>query len=324
MDRLRRIGNVENRITELLRKVPGYSGYRDKENRRDEDKRIRESIANDVQNDVTRLTQYNARLADARELSHLSRMESLVGQIRLLADRIRTASYGYGGIFTDREVDGAALDQLRQFDLALQREATSLSDKVGQLADSMPPTEDDIRSLSQEIDRLRLLFDTRSQVVDQAKPTREAKVLELLESGETAAPSPLLSVSKGDTLSVLGDNFIADATISIATDQGPLQLIRVSGEEEGATWLLGSGIDGIVSARLTETLGEMPPYQTMQRATAVLDTENGRQEGIAVQYAARTDPSSAELELTLMFGDTTRVYRGNEIRDIDVEVYGAA
>jgi hypothetical protein len=323
MDRLRKIGNIESRITELLQKVPGYNGYRDKENRRDEDKRLRDSIANDVQNNVARLTQYNANLSAARELSHLSRVESLVGQLRLLADRIRTASYGYGGIFTEREVDAAALDQLRQFDLALQREVTSLGEEVETLTSSTPPRDDDVRSLSGEIDRLQLLFDTRTEVVDRAKPTRDAKVLELLDTNEPATPSPLLSVSKGDTLSVLGDNFIANATISLATDQGPLQLIRVSEEEGGATWLLGSGVEGIVSARLTESLGEMPPYQTMQRAAATLDTENGRQEGVAVQYAARMT-GGGELELTVVFGDSARVYRGNEIRDIDVEVYGAA
>ena len=323
MDRLRKIGNVENRITELLHRVPGYSGYRDKENRRDEDKRLRESIADDVQKGVDRLTQYNGDLSAARELSHISRMESLVGQIRLLADRIRTTSYGYGGIFTERDVDGAALDQLRQFDLALQDEVASLNDKIGELTRSIPPEDDDVRALSQEIDRLSLLFDSRSQVVDQAKPTRDAKVLALLESNKPAVPSPLLSVRKGDTLSVLGDNFIANATISLATDQGPLQLIRVSEDEGGATWLLGSGVEGIVSARLTETLGEMPSYQTMQRAAATLDTENGRQEGVAVQYAARM-ANSDELELTVVFGDSARVYRGNEIRDIDVDIYGAA
>jgi hypothetical protein len=74
---------------------------------------------------------------------------------------------------------------------------------------------------------------------------------------------------------------------------------------------------------LTESTGDVPSYQTMQRASATLDTEQGRQEGVAVQYAARTEGSS-QLELTLVIGDSARIYRGNEIRDIDVEVYGAA
>lgn len=323
MDRLRKIGNVEDRMTRLFHKVPGYSGYRDKENRRDEDKRLREAIANDVQAAVERLTKYNADLSADRELKALARTETLVGQARLLADRIRTASYGYGGIFTERSVDGAVLDQLRQFDLSLQQEVTHLQEQVETLAGSMPPKDDDVRALSEEIDRLNTLFNARTEVVDQAKPTRDEKVLALLDSPEEVKPSPLLSVKRGDTLSVLGDNFIANATITVVTDQGPLQLVRVSEDKEGATWLLGSGVEGIISARLTESTGDVPSYQTMQRASATLDTEQGRQEGVAVQYAARTEGSD-QLELTLVIGDSARIYRGNEIRDIDVEVYGAA
>jgi hypothetical protein len=323
MDRLRKIGNLENRVNTLLHKVPGYSGYRDKENRRDEDKRLREAIADAVQRSVERLTQYNADLSADRELKALGRIEKLVGQTRLLADRIRTASYGYGGIFTEREVDGAALDQLRQFDLSLQHEVTSLQEKIETLVSSSPPQDDAVRALSDDIDRLNLLFSARTEVVDQAKPSRDEKVLALLDRVEEVKPSPLLSVSRGDTLSVLGDNFIANATITVVTDQGPLQLVRVSEDAEGATWLLGSGVDGIISARLTESTGDAPSYQTMQRASATLDTENGRQEGVAVQFAARSSGPD-ELELTLVIGDSARVYRGNEIRDIDVEVYGAA
>lgn len=323
MDRLRRIGNVENRITELLHKIPGYSGYRDKENWRDEDKRLRESIADNLQQGVHQLTQYNADLSSQRKLEHLSRMETLVDQIRLLADRIRTASYGYGGIFTDREVDGAALDQLRLFDHALQREVTGLEARIATVTGSVPPRDEDVLALSKELDRIRSLFDSRSGVIDEAKPDRSARVLELLESNDRTTPSPLLNVRKGDTLSLLGDNFIANASISIATDQGPLHLVRVSEDENGATWLLGSGVDGIPSARLSESVGEIPPYQTMQRASATLDTENGRQENLAIQYAARMT-GEGQLELSVVFGNSSRTYRGNEIRDIDVEVYGAA
>lgn len=323
MDRLRKIGNLEDRISTLLHKVPGYSGYRDKENRRDEDKRVREMIAGDIQKSVDRLTQYNAELSAAREFSSLSRLESVVGQVRLLADRIRTASYGYGGIFTERSVDEMVLDQLRQFDLALQNEATGIEQHVETLVSSMPPKDDDVRALSEELNRLSTLFDARTQVVDEAKPTRDAQVLDLLDTTDPAPPSPLLSVSRGDTFSVLGDNYIANATIRVTTDQGPLNLIRVSEDEEGATWLLGSGIEGIFSAKLTESQGEAQGYQTLQRASATMDTDKGLEEGIAVQYAARVS-GDGDLELTLVFGNASRVYRGNEIRDMDVEVYGAA
>lgn len=312
--------SLENRITNLLNKVPGYTGYRDKENRRDDDKRLRDAIAGEIQVSVDRLTQYNAGLSAARELKALARTETLVGQLRLLADRIRTASYGYGGIFTERSVDGAVLDQLRQFDVTLQGEVAALATHVDALTGSTPPNEDEARALGDEINRLNLLFSARTGVVDEARPSRDRQVLDLLDTAQPAAPAPLLSVSRGDTLSVLGDNYVANATITITTGEGPLNLIRVS--EDGTTWLLGSGITGLPSARLTESPGDMPAGETMQRGTAVVDTPKGRQQDVAVQYRANAEGDN--VSLTLVIGETVTTYHGNEIRDIDVEVYGAA
>lgn len=314
--------NLENRITGLLNRVPGYTGYRDKENRRDEDKRLRDTIASDVQESVDLLTKYNADLSAARNFTALSRTETLVSQIRLLADRIRTASYGYGGIFTERSVDGAALDQLRQFDISMQGEAASLGTLVSTLTRSNPPRDEDVRALSEDIDRLNLLFSARTDVVETATPSRDQKVLDLLDTSTPAAPSPLLSVTRGETLSVLGDNFVANATITVTANAGPLNLVRVSEEETGATWLLGSGIEGVPSARLTESAGHISPGTPMQRGTAVIDTAKGRQEDVAVQYSVEAD--GERVSVTLVIGDAVTRYAGNEIRDIDVEVYGAA
>jgi hypothetical protein len=311
------------RISNFLNRVPGYTGYRDKENRRDEDKRIREAVAGEITAQVNHLNRYSAELSSEREFTHLSRVEQLIGQVRLLGDRIRTDSYGYGGLFGDRDIDATALDQLRQFDLSMEREVRSLASVIGDLTGSMPPKDDAIRSLNDEVNRLSSLFDARSTVIDEGKPTRDDQVLALLEITEEKAPSPLLSVSRNETLSVLGDNYVANATMHIATDEGTIHLVRVTEDQENAVWLMGSNIPDVPSARLTESTGDAPGYQTMSRAAATVDTETGRQEGIAARYALRSG-SSDDVELVVSIGDSARVYRGNEISDMDIEVYGAA
>lgn len=311
------------RISNLLNRVPGYTGYRDKENRRDEDKRIREAVASEITAQVDHLNRYNAELSSEREFSHLSRIEGLIGKVRLLGDRIRTASYGYGGLFSDRDIDATALDQLRQFDLSLEREVRSLATAIGNLTGSMPPRDDDVRALDEEVNRLGRLFDARSGVIDEGKPSRDDQVLALLEINEEKAPSPLLSVSRNETLSVLGDNYVANATMHIATDEGVIHLVRVTEDQENAVWLMGSDIPAVPSARLVESSGDAPGYQTMSRAAATVDTETGRQEGIAACYALRSG-SGDGIELIIMIGDSARAYRGNEISDMDIEVYGAA
>jgi hypothetical protein len=311
------------RISTFLHRIPGYTGYRDKENRRDEDKRIREAVAAEVSAQVDRLNQYTAELSAEREFTHLSRIEPLIGQARLLGDRIRTASYGYGGIFTERDVDATALDQLRQFDMSMEREVDGLSQAVQSLTATMPPDADAVRGLNDEINRLGRLFDARTTVIDEGKPTRDDQVLALLEVTEEKKPSPLLSVTRNETLSVLGDNYIANATMRLSTDEGTIHLVRVTEDQDNATWLMGSDIAGVPSARLTESASDAPGYQTMSRASAVVDAESGKQEGIAARYALRSG-ADANVDLTIMIGDSARSYRGNEISDMDIEVYGAA
>lgn len=312
-----------DRFRNFLNKIPGYTGYRDKENRRDEDKRIREAIAAEITAQIDRLNQYNAELSAERELSHLSRIESLIGKVRLLGDRIRTATYGYGGIFTEREVDATALDQLRQFDKSMEREVGGLANAIQRLTGTMPPDDDALKALNDEVDRLSRIFDARTTVIDEGKPSRDERVLALLEIQEEKKPSPLLSVRKNETLSILGDNYIANATMTLSTDDGDLKLVRVTEDQEGATWLLGSSVSGIPSARLTESAGDLPGYQTMNHASAVIDTETGRQEGVAARFSLRTG-SESNVELIVVIGDSARTYRGNEISDMDIEVYGAA
>src|SRR5690348_24937 len=93
---------ISSTISTLLHRVPGYTGYRSLEDRRDDDKRLRDSVADQVDAVVTTLGGVSARLAADRNLTHISVVERLVGATRLLGDRVRNASYGYGGIFSDR------------------------------------------------------------------------------------------------------------------------------------------------------------------------------------------------------------------------------
>jgi len=317
------MSRAEEFIQSGLNKIPGYKGYRDKETRRDEDKQVRESVANALTAQIDALTRYNADLSAARDFEGLAAIEPAVGQIRLLADRIRHASYGYGGIFSENDIDAAAIEQLRLFDTAMLREVDSLTGIVSKLTASTPPDSESRSALVTEITRLQSLFDGRGAVIEQGKPNRDEETLQLLAIPEKVEPSPLLQVSKGDALSVLGDNYIANGTITLTTDDGKIVLSRVSSEAEGATWLLGSSISGMPSARLTESTGAASGYQTMVPATAAISTDQGQQTDVAARYAYR-DLGDNGVELTLAIGDSIKQYRGSTIVDGDIEVYGVA
>ncbi len=318
---------MEYKLNDLLTKVPGYTGYRSKEDRRDDDRRLRETIAASLDTTVTTLTGVSATLARQRKLTHISTVERLVGATRLLADRVRTASYGYGGVFGDRSIDEFALDQMRQFDAAFQGEARSLDALANRLMESPEgPLDVDLNEYQAELTRLGLLFDARGEVVESARPNHDAAVLSLLEPKSKSEPkaSPLATLRVGDTLSILGDNFLVDATVSFDTAGSLSTISRVGAGPDGVpVWLLGSTAGNVPSARLVETEGGNADLSAGQQAQARVTTGTGSKEGVAARYGY-TSTEDGTVSYWYALGNETRSFTGTAVEDDDVEVYGQA
>ena len=318
---------MEERISGWLAKVPGYTGYRSKEDQRDEDKRLRVAISGELDAVVDQLTRTGADLAAKREFDQISAIERILADTRHLSDRIRNASYGYGGIFTERSIDDLAIEQLRLFDLALQRETSSLTTLAGSATDA-----DGIQTYRDKLISLGGLFDTRSSVVDNGRPTADQKTLALLEKPAKATPSPLLDVNVGDALSVLGDNFTADASISLIYNDARIKLIRISGDKQtGERWLLGSSSTEVwPSADLVEnsptvsgSSSLVPAGSAVSPLPAKMSVQGpqGTDSNVPVTYEfAQSGESAISLEINV--GGEVRTFTGKIIKDIDVEVYG--
>src|SRR6478609_3055827 len=112
MDRAGKLGS-------LARSIPGYKGYRAKEDRRDADRVVRDKISAELDARAARVEQLASNMSAARDLANLGAINGVVQEIRLLATRVRTAIYGYGGLFGNKDVNGAALAQIQAFDETL-------------------------------------------------------------------------------------------------------------------------------------------------------------------------------------------------------------
>ena len=316
---------MENKITELLNRVPGYTGYRSKEDRRDDDKRLRESISASLDSTVATLTSTSAKVADQRRLTHISTLERLVGSTRHLADRVRSASYGYGGIFSDRSVDELALDQLRQFDNAFQKESEELAALAGRLeASPEGPLDVDITAYQTELNRLGLLFDARGDVVASALPNKDAAVLAFLDPAEQREASALSALRVGDALSIQGENYVVNATLTFTEPDRQVTLSRIGHDDDGnPIWLIGSNTEDVTSAKLVETESDPASTPSGRTARAVIVTGPETQEGVPAQYAY-TATTGSEVSFSYSVGSEARAFTGSTIEEEDVEVYGQA
>jgi hypothetical protein len=158
-----------NFLERLGSKIPGFSGYLEREMRREVDKLQRDWLADQV--DRARFA-INGKIRDwSREgrLENLDRASSVEKALDRLGNRIRHADYGSSGFFDAVKIGQEELDRIYEFDLALTESMQYLALQVEQL----PETADEqmLRRLLEAVEGADKKFDQRSTVFEDVTRT---------------------------------------------------------------------------------------------------------------------------------------------------------
>lgn len=124
-------------LQKLLGYIPGFKGYFERQNRRDADKLMRETLATRVRQVYQRVSALQRELITQSGLQYVDDMEAAAIKMQTFADRIRNATYGYAGIFDAVNVNTAELDRLHAYDLALFEYVDRLNAAVDHIQQSM-------------------------------------------------------------------------------------------------------------------------------------------------------------------------------------------
>ncbi|HXF70349.1 MAG TPA: hypothetical protein VNK89_11145 [Thermoflexus sp.] len=150
-----------------LRFLPGYAGYKEKEQRRDADRILRETISHRLQELADRLLGLQRELAD-RDLSHVDEIDRLVHRVQTLADQIRVARYGYAGFFDAIRIEETELEALYRFDADLLQKVEELQEDVEPLDSAIRGGGDllsTLRPLERRIQELQVAWTRRMEVL---------------------------------------------------------------------------------------------------------------------------------------------------------------
>jgi hypothetical protein len=128
-----KVTGYQDIFKKILGKVPGFSGYIERQNRRASDKLLREAVANHFEEQWQRISGLQRDLISQGGLAYVDDMEGAAIKLRQFIDRVRTASYGYSGLFDAVKINENELAQLYQYDLALLQTA----DEVGRAVDNV-------------------------------------------------------------------------------------------------------------------------------------------------------------------------------------------
>jgi hypothetical protein len=126
MSLLDKVQGEMSSLEALIAKIPGYKGYKAKEQRREADRLLRDHIANRMRTVKSQLDTLQTDLISAGKIDLLDEAGSAATQLQTFIDRIQTASYGYSGLFDAARIQEDDLDRVYEFDAALM----SYADRV--------------------------------------------------------------------------------------------------------------------------------------------------------------------------------------------------
>ena len=161
------VQDQRNWLERLTEKIPGYSGYVQKERRRDIDKLHREHLADRLRVVKSPVTDLMREMTSDGRLFEVGAVDRLLKKLDKLENRVRFASYGYSGFFDVVKIQEAQLDAIYQFDLALADRVEQLEAKAGALKGQsgaeQKSTIGEMETLADEFDRA---FDQRYQAIN--------------------------------------------------------------------------------------------------------------------------------------------------------------
>lgn len=162
-------GDQRNWLEKLTSKIPGYSGYVDRETRRDVDKRHREQLADRLRRAKEPLTEVMRELTNSGRLFEVTPVDSAIKKLDKVENRIRFATYGYAGFFDVVKIEQAQLDAIYRFDLALVEHAEKIEAKIANLQ-AQAGTAGGLKTAAAEvtaaIDEADRAFDNRYQAIN--------------------------------------------------------------------------------------------------------------------------------------------------------------
>ncbi|MDP7078341.1 MAG: hypothetical protein QF415_00520 [Candidatus Undinarchaeales archaeon] len=154
----------------LVNLIPGYGGYASKERRRETDRLIRDKAVLFLEHGKGAVDQLQAMLLQLGQRNSLPMAEKLRSQVDVVMATIRSAEYGYGGLFDQVKVKENTLEGLANYDGRIiiksknfQRHCEELTDKAMGAPDTALK---EILDLQREIEVIRKDFERRKDVIN--------------------------------------------------------------------------------------------------------------------------------------------------------------
>lgn len=152
-------------VESVLQYIPGFSGYLEREYRRESDSLTRNYLADRLQKAKTGLDTYGQTLVGLGLLDQLPILERMRGRLDLAINRLRAQLPGYSGFFDFVQVDEGLLADLYEHDLALLQQVEGLATEIQNLGTSSLTPAQVVPELTARLDGLLGRIDHRENML---------------------------------------------------------------------------------------------------------------------------------------------------------------
>jgi hypothetical protein len=152
-------------IESILRRIPGFKGYLEKEYRRDSDALQRTWLADRLQRAKPALDAYGRTLVDAKKLDVLAQLDHFKSRLDKNISRLRGAMQGYSGFFDLVQINETSLDQVYQFDLKTMDAVETLAANIEKLSSATADTPSPFPALNDGLAQIEQSIDHRQDIL---------------------------------------------------------------------------------------------------------------------------------------------------------------
>jgi uncharacterized protein (DUF2164 family) len=161
------VSGDQDPLTKLVGRIPGFSGYIERETRRSADKILREYMADQYSQIRIRIGNLQQDLANEGDLEYMNDLETASTKLMTFIDKAGGASYGNSGFFDAIKVNEEELSKIYAYDMSLLDRADDIARAVDNVETSigeegLPAAIRHLVTLTRE---LVIAFEGRTQVI---------------------------------------------------------------------------------------------------------------------------------------------------------------
>jgi hypothetical protein len=172
------MADIRERVEEdkgILKKIqsfiPGFRGYRKREDIRDADKMLRMQLADKLGKQRNGLEECRGMLVQGGAYKELDLIGGLISNFKKVEGQVAHAEFGYSGLVADINIKEDELDRLYEFDAAMLDHIVAISASIDSLKGSLMAADTatshkDIMNIKARITDFENQFDRRMRVIE--------------------------------------------------------------------------------------------------------------------------------------------------------------